>query len=148
MIAPFSIHANLVPSGDHAMLPISRWLLALNRDASELSAKTVARVMPRIAGPLMDNLARTDGICIGDNEPYSGRHPHDFTIDHHAEPAGRPHVGIEVRQDLVSNDRGAAKWAGILAAALRPILADPGLFERLQDEGPGGGESLEARAKA
>jgi predicted N-formylglutamate amidohydrolase len=103
---------------------------------------------PRIAGPLMDNLARTDGICIGDNEPYSGRHPHDFTIDHHAEPAGRPHVGIEVRQDLVSNDRGAAKWAGILAAALRPILADPGLFERLQDEGPGGGESLEARAKA
>jgi len=102
----------------------------------------------RIAVPLMENLERIDGICIGDNEPYSGRHPHDFTIDHHAEPAGLPHVGIEVRQDLVSDVPGARKWAGILASALRPILADPGLYRRLREglaPDPGGPATAEMR---
>lgn len=89
---------------------------------------------PRIAVPLMENLQRMDGICVGDNEPYSGRHPHDFTIDHHAEPAGLPHVGIEVRQDLVSDDEGARNWAGMLAEALGPILAEPLLYRRLPGE--------------
>jgi predicted N-formylglutamate amidohydrolase len=82
----------------------------------------------RIPVPLMENLRRMDGICIGDNEPYSGRHPHDFTVDFHAERTGLPHVGIEVRQDLVSDDPGARKWAGILATALQPVLADAALF--------------------
>jgi len=88
---------------------------------------------PRIAVPLMQNLRQMDGVCIGDNEPYSGRHPHDFTIDHHAEPGGLPHVGIEVRQDLVSDDRGARRWAAVLAEALRPALGDAGLYRRLGD---------------
>ena len=91
---------------------------------------------PRIPMPLMENLRRMDGICIGDNEPYSGRHPHDFTVDFHAERTGLPHVGIEVRQDLVSDDQGARKWAGILAAALQPVLDDDALFMELQEELP------------
>jgi predicted N-formylglutamate amidohydrolase len=88
---------------------------------------------PRIAIPLMENLRGMDSVCIGDNEPYSGRHPHDFTVDFHAEPAGLPHVGIEVRQDLVSDDEGARTWAGILASALGPVLADPSLFRVFQE---------------
>jgi predicted N-formylglutamate amidohydrolase len=86
---------------------------------------------PRIPVPLIRRFDRMDGICIGDNEPYSGRHPHDFTIDYHAEPAGLPHVGIEVRQDLVKDAEGARKWAGILAEALGEILSDPGLYRPL-----------------
>jgi len=86
---------------------------------------------PRIPVPLIRRLAQMEGICVGDNEPYSGRHPHDFTIDFHAEPAGLPHVGIEVRQDLVRNEDGARKWAGILATALREILSDDGLYRTL-----------------
>jgi len=86
---------------------------------------------PRIPAPLIERFKSMDGICIGDNEPYSGRHPHDFTIDYHAEPAGLPHVGIEVRQDLVKNDGGARKWAGILAQALGGILADTELYRPL-----------------
>ena len=89
---------------------------------------------PRIAVPLMNNLRRMDGVCIGDNEPYSGRHPHDFTIDHHAESAGLPHVGIEVRQDLVSDEKGARAWAAVLAEGLSGILADPGLYRKLSEE--------------
>lgn len=86
---------------------------------------------PRLPRPLIDQFRRMEEVCIGDNEPYSGRHPHDYTIDHHAEPAGLPHVGIEVRQDLVSDADGAHKWAGILADALEDILADADLYCRL-----------------
>jgi len=86
---------------------------------------------PRIAVPLMENLRAVEDVCFGDNEPYSGRHSHDFTIDHHAESAGLPHVGIEVRQDLVRDSDGARKWAGILAEALRDVLADESLYSRM-----------------
>jgi predicted N-formylglutamate amidohydrolase len=86
---------------------------------------------PRIPIPLMRRLEQMDGVCIGDNEPYSGRHPHDFTIDYHAETAGLPHVGIEVRQDLVKDEDGARKWAGILAGALAGILSDKELYHPL-----------------
>ena len=86
----------------------------------------------RLARPMMEKLKQFEGVCFGDNEPYSGRHAHDFTIDHHAEPCGLPHVGIEVRQDLVRSDEGAQKWAGILAEALRETLQDENLYQRLQ----------------
>lgn len=86
---------------------------------------------PRIPVPLMRRLEQMEGICIGDNEPYSGRHPNDFTIDYHAEPAGLPHVGIEVRQDLVSSEDGARIWAGILAEGLSEILSDRDLYRTL-----------------
>lgn len=86
---------------------------------------------PRISRPLIEHFNQLDEICIGDNEPYSGRHPHDFTIDYHAEPAGLPHVGIEVRQDLVMDSDGARKWAGILADGLKNILADDSLYRSL-----------------
>jgi predicted N-formylglutamate amidohydrolase len=104
----------------------------------------------RIPVPLMENLRRMDGICIGDNEPYSGRHPHDFTVDFHAERTGLPHVGIEVRQDLVSDDRGARKWAGILATALKPVLAEAALFLESREGLPidRGEDSTAARASS
>lgn len=85
----------------------------------------------RIPVPLMRRLESMEGICVGDNEPYSGKHPHDFTVDYHAEPQGLPHVGIEVRHDLVHTEEGARRWAGILAAGLRDILADETLYRPL-----------------
>jgi predicted N-formylglutamate amidohydrolase len=85
---------------------------------------------PRIARPLIRNLDAMDGVCVGDNEPYSGKHPHDFTIDFHAEPNRLPYAGIEVRQDLVSDEAGARKWASILADALEVVLAEVVGFEK------------------
>lgn len=81
----------------------------------------------RIAQPLIARLRRIEGLCIGDNQPYSGRHPQSFTLNHHAEAAGLPHVGIEVRQDLVADEEGATRCGNILADALAPILAELGL---------------------
>lgn len=86
---------------------------------------------PRIPVPLIRHFESQEGICVGDNEPYSGRHPNDFTIDHHAEQAGLPHVGLEVRQDLVNTDKGAREWAGILARGLKSILSDQDLYRPL-----------------
>ena len=87
---------------------------------------------PRIPVPLMQNLEAAGDICIGDNEPYSGKHPHDFTVDYHAEPHGLPHVGIEVRQDLVSDDDGAKHWAAVLARSLSGILENEDLYQPLE----------------
>jgi predicted N-formylglutamate amidohydrolase len=82
----------------------------------------------RISAPFMEYFDRHGGILVGDNEPYSGRHKADFTLDHHAEAEGLPHLGIEIRQDLVETPQGIAEWAGILAGALRDILADSSLY--------------------
>jgi predicted N-formylglutamate amidohydrolase len=88
---------------------------------------------PRIPVPLMKNLrAHPEGFNIGDNEPYSGKHLADYTIDHHAEAAGLPHVSIEIRQDLINTEAGAERWANILADALYDILADPDLYQLWQ----------------
>lgn len=84
---------------------------------------------PRISMPLLARLREhPQHINVGDNEPYSGRHAADYTIDHHAEAAGLPHVSIETRQDLINSEEGAERWATILDEALRDILADPGLY--------------------
>ncbi len=62
---------------------------------------------------------RSAGYHVGDNEPYSGKAPQDFTIDTHAETIGLPHVGIEIRQDLVDDDEGVAE----VAAVMRDVIA-------------------------
>ena len=72
---------------------------------------------------------RAAGYYVGDNEPYSGKAPQDFTIDHHAEEIGLPHIGIEIRQDLVNTEAGAERWATILDDALRDILVDRELYQ-------------------
>ena len=82
----------------------------------------------RIAAPFIRHLRELDGVLIGDNEPYSGRHPADFTLDHHAEAEGLPHLGIEIRQDLIDTTAGVRRWAGVLTGALMPILGAEVLY--------------------
>jgi predicted N-formylglutamate amidohydrolase len=86
---------------------------------------------PRIPVPLMEKLSVIPGLMVGDNEPYSGRAPADYTIDHHAEPTGLPHVSIEIRQDLINTPEGAERWSLILGRALDEILADDALYSVL-----------------
>ena len=65
------------------------------------------------------NDLRAAGYLVGDNEPYSGMAPQDFTIDHHAERIGLPHVGLEIRQDLIHHDDGVEAIADVL----QPVIA-------------------------
>jgi predicted N-formylglutamate amidohydrolase len=78
---------------------------------------------PRIALPLLAAFRADPSLTVGDNQPYSAREPAGFTVRYHAIARGLPHVAIELRQDLVAEEKGAAAWAGRLADALRPILA-------------------------
>ena len=89
---------------------------------------------PRIPVPLMADLAAR-GIVVGDNEPYSGRAPADFTIDHHAEANGLAHVSIEVRQDLIDHPEGVDRWSRILGEILGSILKSEDLYRRWDGAG-------------
>ena len=64
---------------------------------------------------------RAAGYLVGDNEPYSGKAPQDFTIDHHAEEIGLPHVGIEIRQDLIDDDEGVAEVGRVMHKVIESI---------------------------
>lgn len=64
---------------------------------------------------------REAGFLVGDNEPYSGKAPQDFTIDHHAEANGLPHVGIEIRQDLIDDEAGVEEIAELFVGIIRTI---------------------------
>jgi predicted N-formylglutamate amidohydrolase len=54
------------------------------------------------------------GYLVGDNKPYSGKDPEDFTIDFHAESTGLPHVGIEICQELINHDDGVERVSNTL----------------------------------
>ncbi|MDE1967487.1 MAG: N-formylglutamate amidohydrolase [Alphaproteobacteria bacterium] len=86
----------------------------------------------RIASPLLAALRDDAALVVGDNEPYSARQPAGYTMRHHALERGLPHVAIEIRQDEIADDAGAAAWANRLAAALRPILDDGALYRLWQ----------------
>lgn len=71
----------------------------------------------RIALPLL----AAAGV-VGDNEPYSGR-VLNATMNRHAEGNGIPYLGLEVRQDLIGDARGVARWCAVLAPVITETLA-------------------------
>jgi predicted N-formylglutamate amidohydrolase len=81
---------------------------------------------PRLALPLVDWFRRDPHLVVGDNEPYDGALRGD-TLHRHGTMRGLPHVLVEVRQDLIADDSGAAEWGTRLAEALRPLLERPDL---------------------
>ena len=85
---------------------------------------------------LLEGLRREEGLVVGDNEPYSGKHPSDFSVEHHAERAGLPHVCIEVRQDTLESPAGVERWVRCLSRLLREIINDPGLRRLAATESP------------
>jgi predicted N-formylglutamate amidohydrolase len=73
----------------------------------------------RFAGLVLEMLRREDGLVVADNEPYFVSDETDYTIPHHGEARGLPHVEIEIRQDLVSDEAGQSAWARRISHALR-----------------------------
>ena len=80
---------------------------------------------PRIAVPLMEIL-EDQGLCVGNNEPYSG-HDLAYTIDMHAGAAGLPSCVVEINQNQVRNESGIKCWSNYLGEAIAEILKQPGL---------------------
>lgn len=68
----------------------------------------------RIAIPMLE----AAGLIVGDQLPYSGTLL-NATMNRHAEANGIPYLGIEMRQDLVGDPQGQARFAGILGTVVR-----------------------------
>lgn len=82
----------------------------------------------RAARPAVEWL-RGQGFVTGDNEPYSGRLL-NATLNRHAEAQGIPSIAIEIRNDLIRDAAGVARWAAHLhglALFLRNTLAQKGV---------------------
>ena len=73
----------------------------------------------RFAGLVLDALRREAGVVVGDNQPYFVSDETDFTIPRHGEARGLPHVEIEIRQDLISDEAGQEEWARRLCRVLQ-----------------------------
>ena len=70
------------------------------------------------SGIVLDVLRRDSELLIAENEPYVVDETH-YTILQHAEARDLPYVEIEIRQDLVSDERGQSVWARRIGAALQ-----------------------------
>ena len=64
----------------------------------------------QIAIPLL----AAEGLVVGDQQPYSGKLL-NYTMNRHAEAKERPYLGVEIRQDAISDAAGQAVWADRLA---------------------------------
>lgn len=82
------------------------WQIGVLYNADERAA--------RVAIPLLE----AGGIVTGDNLPYSGK-ALNATMNTHGEGNGIAYLGLEVRQDLIGDAKGVARWSEILA----PIIA-------------------------
>ena len=75
----------------------------------------------RISEPLIKELKKLEGLCIGENKPYAGTLKGD-TLNRHGEKNNIPHVLIEIRNDLILGVSGKKKWASLLADALNKTI--------------------------
>jgi predicted N-formylglutamate amidohydrolase len=73
---------------------------------------------PRFAACLLEALRSEAGMIVGDNEPYSGKEEVGYTLPHHGESRGIPHVEVEIRQDLIQLPSGQVEWSRRMTTAL------------------------------
>lgn len=74
----------------------------------------------RMADVMIERLSRDPQLNIGRNEPYAPEHGVFYTMDRHA--GGRASVMIEVRNDLIRDEIGQARWAQRLAEAVNAAM--------------------------
>lgn len=77
---------------------------------------------PRFAVPLMEALSAEGNLIVGDNEPYLGEMQGDCMWQHGV-VRGLSHAIIELRQDLIRDERGQAAWGERLARILSYLIA-------------------------
>ncbi|GAB5489529.1 MAG: N-formylglutamate amidohydrolase [Parasphingorhabdus sp.] len=63
-----------------------------------------------------------EGLKVGDQLPYSGKDL-NATMNRQAESIGQPYFGVEVRQDLISNETGQQRFAEILQRTCDKVLS-------------------------
>jgi predicted N-formylglutamate amidohydrolase len=77
----------------------------------------------RLPPLLLKGLRAQGDLMVGDNEPYAVSNETDYTIPVHGEARGLMNTGIEIRQDLISDEAGEKQWAERLANIFGEIEA-------------------------
>ncbi|HEY6641846.1 N-formylglutamate amidohydrolase [Povalibacter sp.] len=72
----------------------------------------------RLAQALLPLLRKDKRMEVGDNQPY-GIADVDYGLPVYGESRGLPHVGLEIRNDLIADEAGQKTWAGRLASLLK-----------------------------
>lgn len=75
----------------------------------------------RLAILMIKALTRRGDLLVGDNKPYPIDDIIDYTIPAHGEGRGLPSIMLEMRQDEIQTEEGAASYALILEEAYRRI---------------------------
>jgi predicted N-formylglutamate amidohydrolase len=84
---------------------------------------------PGLALILFDLFGKEGDLVVGDNEPYHVSDATDYGIPIHGERRKIPHVEIEIRQDLIADEKAQRAWAERLIRLLpqaRRILLSAG----------------------
>ncbi|HEY4204699.1 MAG TPA: N-formylglutamate amidohydrolase [Xanthobacteraceae bacterium] len=76
---------------------------------------------PRLPQLLLRELRAESELVVGDNQPYAVSDATDYTIPVHGEARGLIHTGIEIRQDLITDEAGQRQWAERLTRILRKL---------------------------
>jgi predicted N-formylglutamate amidohydrolase len=77
----------------------------------------------RLPPLLLKHLRAEPDLVVGDNEPYAVSDETDYTIPVHGEKRGLMNTGIEIRQDLITDQAGQKQWADRLARVFGEIEA-------------------------
>lgn len=76
----------------------------------------------RMADVIYDFLKADPAIVVGRNQPYAPEHGVFYSMDRHAN--GRAVVMLEVRNDLIRDEKGQQRWSQILAGATAAALTE------------------------
>lgn len=72
----------------------------------------------RLAERLFPLLA-SEGLNVGDNQPYFVSDETDYAIPKYGEQRGHAHVELEIRQDLITDEPQQEHWAALLERVFR-----------------------------
>jgi predicted N-formylglutamate amidohydrolase len=91
--------------------------------ARPLHLGLLARADMALAEAMAEALGRyAPDAVIAFNQPYRIEDGSDFTIPTHGEARGLPHVLVEIRNDLICQPEGAARWGALLARSVTEAL--------------------------
>lgn len=71
----------------------------------------------RLARPLLE-LLRSEGLEVGDNQPYHVSDDSDYGVPMYGEKRGNLHVEFEIRQDLIATPPGQESWGKLLGRVI------------------------------
>ena len=93
-------------------------------DVREMHAAVLYHREKALAVPMLKAMRAHADLIIGDNEPYAASLATDYAIPVHGEQRGLPHVGLEIRQDLIATPANQRIWGKRIADALRVAITE------------------------